>query len=728
MKNRFTRSSLAVAVACACTCLTYNVSAETVLEEVIVTANKREQSLQEIPTGITAMTGDMLDDRGITEPKDLDKIVPSMITGQGNRGEPTINIRGVGYNEVGSPGVAIHVDGVYQPRPSMGLLAQYDVQRVEVLRGPQSTLYGRNANGGVVNYITQAPTADFGGSITLGIADYGQTKISGTINAPINDSWGMRLSLSRMERDDGFYENILPAGPDSGTIDHSYGGRLVIAGDINEDVSLKLIASYSDKDSSPLSTVTLAPSYNPALASDPIATGDFEIAHGGGNSIESTYEGLSAIVNWDLSDDWSLASITGYQSHEQERLADLDFLQSDIVFNRNLEESTTFTQEFNLSGSMGDVDNVFGLFYMDDQAEYGGFFTFPNGFGPLPPSNVPALVTLAPYYDTTSLAVFADATWNVTDDFRLIGGIRYSEDEQNVGQDVVVFGPPGSSPCSPGTVVPIDVDNTSTIGRLGAQYDLTDNSNVYGTFSQGLKTGGVNFRSGCQDVYEDEEITSYELGYKTRSEDGRLTTNITAFFYDYTDLQTNQIIGLSSSIDNAPGAEVLGLELDGVWLPDDHWAITASLSLLDATYSEEFINVNAAIAPPGPPPATSPSFDVNGNQLNYAPKVLSNITVGYTTDPVLADGTLDFRLDVNYRSEVTLREFDTDSDRTDPITLIGVSAKWVSASEDYSVRLYVENLSDEAYYEFASASSQSGYAFATWNTPRQYGLELKANF
>jgi iron complex outermembrane receptor protein len=114
--------------------------------------------------------------------------------------------------------------------------------------------------------------------------------------------------------------------------------------------------------------------------------------------------------------------------------------------------------------------------------------------------------------------------------------------------------------------------------------------------------------------------------------------------------------------------------------------------------------------------------------LNYAPKVLSNITVGYTTDPVLADGTLDFRLDVNYRSEVTLREFDTDSDRTDPITLIGVSAKWVSASEDYSVRLYVENLSDEAYYEFASASSQSGYAFATWNTPRQYGLELKANF
>ncbi|MFK7831162.1 MAG: TonB-dependent receptor [Congregibacter sp.] len=735
MNHRFTKSSLAVAVASAC--FTYNTLAAGILEEVLVTANKRQQSLQETPVAITAMTGDMLEARGIIDPVDLDKIVPSMITGLGNRGEPTINIRGVGYNEVGASGVAIHVDGVYQPRPGMGLIAQYDIERVEILRGPQSTLYGRNANGGVINYLTSTPDQELGGSVTLNIADYGQTRLSGTINVPINDSWAARLSVTGLERTDGFYENISPTGRDTGTVDHSVGGRLVVAGSLNDAVSLKLTASVSDVESSPTNTVTLTPSYNPALANDPIAKGDFQIAHGGPNIWENTYESFSAIVDWDMNDQWSLTSITGYQSFELRRDGDWDFLETGLITNLVTEESATVTQEFNLTGSIGDVDTVFGLFYMDDQAEYTTFFTFPLGFGPLPPSPNPALRTLAPFYDTTSLALFSDVTWNITDDLRLLGGIRYSDDDQSVGQDVVVFGPPGSSPCSSGTVVPVDVDSTSTIGRLGAQYDLTDNSNVYVNFSQGLKTGGVNFRSGCQDIYEDEEITSYEVGYKARAEDGRWSANVTAFFYDYSDLQLNQILGFASAINNAPGAEVLGLELDGAWFPDDHWTITASLSLLDASYTEEFITTNAAIPPtvvgpppgPGLPPVTQPTVvDVNGNRLNYAPEVSSNVSIGYATDPILAGGTVDLRLDVNYRSEVTLREFDLASDRNDPITLVGVSAMWRSASEGYSVRFYVDNLTDEAYYEFASASSQSGYAFATWNTPRLYGVELNVNF
>ncbi|MFK8018788.1 MAG: TonB-dependent receptor [Pseudomonadales bacterium] len=734
MKSLLTKSGLAIAVAG--TCFTGNALAQTVLEEVVVTANKREQSLREIPTSITAMTGNMLEDRGITEAKDLHKIVPSMITGVGNRGEPTINIRGVGYNEVGSPGVAIHVDGVYQPNPGMGLIAQYDIERVEILRGPQSTLYGRNANGGVVNYLTKSPDDEFGGSVTLGIADYGQTRISGSLNMPISDDWGVRLSLTGMQRDDGFYENILPTGPDTGKIDHSYGGRLVIDGDINDAVSLKLTATFADNETSPNSTVTLAPSYNPALANDPIATGDFKIAHGGDNSRETTYEALSVIVNWSLSEIWSLTSISGYQAHDVERFGDFDFLETNLILNQVDEENQTFTQEFNLAGSLGAVDTVFGLFYLDDAYENYTQFTFPSGFGPLPPSNEPLLRNLVPYYDTTSVALYADGSWNVSEDFRLLVGIRYSDDEQSVGQDLTVFGPPGRVPCSAGTVVQTDIDGTSTIGRLGGQYDLTDNSNVYATYSEGVKTGGVN-RASCQDVFEDEEVKSYELGYKMQSEDGSFAANITAFFYDYTNLQTNQILGLVSSINNAPGAEVLGLELDGLWRPDEHWTISASLSLLDATYSEEFLNTNAAIAPvvvgpppaPGAPPVTEVTVaDVNGNRLNYAPEVSGNFSIGYRTDPIFSEGTLDLRLDANYRSEVTLREFDLESDRTDTITLVGVSAKWTSASENYSVRLYVDNLTDEGYYEFASAASQSGYAFATWNTPRQYGLEFNVNF
>lgn len=733
IKSKLIKSNIALAVACACAAHSAKAQEEAdtentleTIEVIQVTANKRLQTLQSIPASISAMSGDMLEERGISDPRDLETVVPSMITGTGNRGEAILNIRGVGYNEVGSPGVAVHIDSVYQPKAAMGLISQLDIQRVEVLRGPQSTLYGRNANGGVVNYITKAPTDEFEGSVSVGFAEYDQTKVSATFNAPINDDWAARINISSLDRKDGFYENVVFPDNDTGTQD-SFGVRLTIAGQITDDVSLKFVATSSDNEGALVGGQLIDTPYNRNLANATIPTIDFGTSIDGPYDIEQDYTSYTAVIDWDLGD-WALKSITGYQDFGFYRTSDNDFSDINAVINQTDQDSKTLTQEFNLSGSIGDLDTIFGFFYMDDEAVSGVYFIFPVGFGPFPADPVnPQIVTEAPVYDTNSMALYTDVTWNLSNNLRILGGLRYSEDDQKTVQN--------NGPACQNVVT--ELNDSSTLGRFGVQYDYSRHTNMYATYSEGIKTGGINVRSGCQDTFEDEEITSYELGIKSQSNDGRLTTNLTAFFYDYTNLQTEQIVGFNAATNNAPGAEVKGLEIDGTWLPDDHWDLRGSVSLLDATYSEDFINVNTGLPPifiapppgPGEPPVTEAiTANVKGNHLNFAPEVSGNISIGYTTDPVLAGGIFKFRLDTTYRSEVTLREFELDGDSNDAVTLVGMSALWLSESEKYSVRAYVDNLTDEAYYTWMGASNQLGFRFTTWNTPRQYGVEFKASF
>lgn len=712
----FNRSLVACAIAAASTTgLSFSAHSQEggfELEEIIVTANKREQSLQDIPASISAIGGSELKDRGFTDAKDLGKLIPNMITGTDSRGEATLNIRGVGYNAVGSPGVALHTNGVYLPQPSQGSLSQLDISRVEVLRGPQSTLYGRNANAGVVNFITTTPTDEFEGSISLGYAEYDETDISAIINLPLSDSWAARVAVSANQRDEGFYKNIIAGAPDSGAIDKNNGARFSVRGDLSDTVTLNLLAQFTDVESTPYSTHNVL-AYGPALVRQPLITDDFEIASNSLGVLTQESSLFSATLDWDLGD-WALKSLTALQDYEYDVTgADFDFAPINLVNNDQLIDSETFTQEFNLTGSIGTADTVFGLFYMDDSSNNETVFTFPIGFGPAPAGA--QFVILNPEYETESVAVFADATFNVSDNMRIIAGIRYSEDEISVIQNVR-FGP---QVLCPGLTT--ELDKSSTIGRLGAQFDLSDNSNLYATYSEGVKTGGVNFRSNCQDDFEDEQITSYEIGYKTRTDDGTLALNLTAFYYDYEDLQTNQIIGFAATIENAPGAEVLGLEMDGAWYPSENFSVTGSVSMLDATYSEPFINVNAAIP-------SLPSVDVNGNDLNYSPDLSANLSLAYNTGPVIAGGSMDLRFDINYRGEIALREFGLAEDIVDAVTLLGLSAKWLSPEENYSLRFYVDNLSDEAYNEFSNASNQNGAQFSTWNTPRQYGVQFNYEF
>ena len=232
------------------------------IEELVVTALKRESNVQDVPASITAVSGAALEERGISQPSDLQFVAPSMQAGR-LLGQTSVTIRGVGLNQ-GAPGVAIHVDGVYQPRPSMGDLTQIDVDRVEVLRGPQGTLYGRNANGGVINFVTTAPTDAFEGHVLASYASYNEIRLRGVVNAPISDGLAARLVVDRSDRNDGFVKNVVPGGQD---VDKSEttSARLRVRAELMETLTLDLSASALTS-SGPSAYFTL---YNAPTPTDP---------------------------------------------------------------------------------------------------------------------------------------------------------------------------------------------------------------------------------------------------------------------------------------------------------------------------------------------------------------------------------------------------------------------------------------------------------------------------
>ena len=692
--------------------------AGTEVGELVVTAQKRSENLQDVPASISAVTGATLEERGITQPSDLQFVVPSMQAGR-LLGQTSVTIRGVGLNQ-GSPGVAIHVDGVYQPRPSMGDLTQVDVERVEVLRGPQGTLYGRNANGGVINFITNAPRDQFEGYVLGSYASYQDYRLQGVVNVPIMTGVAARLVVDHTDRNEGFVKNVIPGGQD---VDkgQSTAARLRIGAELMEDLRLDISGSVLTA-TGPSSYFTLynaptarAIARNPYLANVIVPLKPRRIAANDRIDDDREYYGGSATLTWQLGEA-QIKAISGYA-----RIADREFRDDDSINvsafpARRNERTRTFTQELNLSGSVGPVEAVVGAFYMRDHKYEQLDYDFPLGIFPLPPNSDLLFETFR--YLSRATAVFGDATFNISERARIIGGVRVSRDKQSATQrNYLQFGPlaPRTFTCPLQTN---EVTFKSTTPRVGAQFDVSEDSNVYATFSKGFKVGGFNF-SACNQQFRPEKVTSYEAGWKNRL-GGNLVLNASAFYYDYTDLQLNQVVGLTSLITNAAAARIKGVELEGTWRPESHWTINGNVSLLRAKFTN-FRNVDSLAPALG-------AQDVSGNYLANAPKLSANLGVAYRSDPVLFDGRVTARADLSYRSKIYFREFNNALDQQDAYAVLNAALIWDSPDDAYRVRLFATNLTGEDYIVRMGSSDNFGARFVSWGSPRQVGVELRANF
>jgi iron complex outermembrane receptor protein len=693
--------------------------------EIVVTAQKRAQSVQTIPASVSAIDKKTLTQRGVTDIASLQFATPSL-TFTRDLGGTQIAIRGVGRS-VGDPGVAVNVDGVYQPRDVPMIGAEPDLDRIEVLRGPQGTLYGRNANGGAVNFITAAPTDHFGGYAMASWATYDERRFQAVLNAPIGDRIRTRLVLDSDVRDHGFVKNI--AGGPSVDRERLFDSRLRVDVDLASNLLLDLTFNYAHGGpvgdyyvlTTPPNAIGLAA--NPYMAGAISPTKPWETSITGPETSDREFASAAATLTWRLPFA-TLKSITAFQGMINDWAMDrggTDVLvagqPTSIIPSWAKEHSTTFSQELDLNGRSGPVDWVAGLYAFNDRFRQNTFFAFPLGFAPLPPDFY--MIFDNPKNDTQAYAAFGDATWKVTGGLSLFGGVRYSVDRKQLVHENSVGLLEPRIPLL--TICPTEIDHLqwdSVTYRAGAQYQFDGRQQVYATVSDGFKSGGVNLAS-CHNTYNPETITSYEAGYKGRLFDGRLTLDASAFWYDYRQFQLAQVVGIVAAVSNAGAVTEKGLEVEAAWTPDEHWSVSANLALLDARFANLF-NTDALNPQLG-------LQDLKGHILPNSPKVSGGIGVAYRTS-MTPRGRLTFRVDVNGRSTVYFQEFNTPEDAQPGYAVAAANLIWDSPDEKYSIRLFVNNLFDKAYWEGMVAIDGLGARAGTWGAPRQAGIEVRARF
>ena len=694
------------------------------VDEIIVTALKRSSTVQDTPAAITAIGANEIEDKGITDMHDLKHLVPSM-NFTNVLGSQNITIRGIGQFN-GNPGVSVSTDGVFQSRAHSSQLGEMDLARIEVLRGPQGTLYGRNSIGGVVNLITKSPSQDAGGYIKVGYSDYNTTKVETAFGGGITESTSYRLVLSSTDQGEGYYDCLNAGCGEQGYTDkQAY--RLKVRSELSDSVSADLMLASVSTEGTPDPYGWLSDNRNlstgfgiPQLAAQTISLKPHEIYQtptadsvNGTNSSDREYDVSSLTLNIDT-DFGTITSVTATQEFNDSFNLDRDGTAAALFDTFDNSETETFTQELNLNVERDSMSLVFGGFYMDDETSRHTHFDNPQLILGFPAPSQFDFKHLK--MNTESKAYFADGTFDLSDTTRLSLGLRRTTDKFTSKQDnfisVLVPTPVIAAQTCLREVV---TEYSSTTSRAVLQHDLSNDSNVYASVSEGFKAGGYATYE-CGEAYNPEEVTSFEVGYKGSLSDST-TINASLFRYDYSDFQVLQVIGIQTVTRNAGDATVNGLEIEAVSEINDSLSVTSGLTLLDATYGA-FQNVNGVQPELG-------MQQLEGNYLGNSPKVSLNLGVNYLQN-ITSGGTLTYRANASYKSKMYFSEFNEFSQEA--YTILDFNVIWENADETLRSRFFIKNLTDEDYISGYLSSATGGGRFGQWGTPRVYGVEIRRNF
>ena len=567
---------LSVAIA---SLLAANISAQDskpVFEEVLVTAEKRSESLQDLSQAITVLTGEDLDTRQVTSFVDLSAIAPGVNIAKNEGFKTVITIRGVGneanQNAIANPSVSYHLDGIYVASPFALQTDFLDLERIEVLRGPQGTLFGQNSTGGAINVITTAPSMDGSfGKADLTLGDYGLVKARAAYNLPLSDTLAMRASVISNKRD-GFTEN-LTLGQDLDDA-NSLSARVRLLYEPSDNFRANFTAQYFDEDRNGAAQKGLLDPTPGARKLRQNSTAEYEL--------ESQL--YSAVLEWDF-ESFSIKSLTSYQDDDilirrDNDRNDLNFLppfaQLPSSYDPETNKQTTITQEVNLVSSeplFGKLDWVAGVFYLDTEVEISILERLDFGFdGTFDPFTIETIYAYGgdvgfisdskPERDSTS--IYGQGTWNLSETWRTVFGLRYTEDE--------VYSSVTNYYGREGTDV-LEIESDKVTGRLVVEHDINESTMLFGSFTKGFKPGGSNLTYGTEAVvapivvlpiFNEEIVNAYEVGLKTDLADGRVRLNAAAFYYDYKNLQyqaTDPEV-FNGGVGNIPESEIFGAELE----------------------------------------------------------------------------------------------------------------------------------------------------------------------
>ena len=698
----------------------------TVLEEVTVTARRRSESLQDVPIAVSAISGDELTLRGAADLTEIAQAVPSVTLEPSRATNTTLTafIRGVGQQDPLAgfeQGVALYLDDVYLARPQGALLDLYDVERVEVLRGPQGTLYGRNAVGGAIKYVTRRLSDDFNLRLRGSYGQYNQQDLVGTVSGAVTDGFRLGATLASFQRD-GFGDNLFTGGEqyDKDLV----GYRLSAEWEPTDSVLVRVAYDSTDDRSSAVAGWRPFPGAVSGIASPRdvfdtnagASTRPSTAGINGNNQVEA--EGWSASIDWDVNDQITLRSITSAREDFTESVIDFDSLPSDDFDAPVIYDNEQFSQELQLLYNADRWNLVLGYYYLDSEAAN----DFDVVLGQIIPGGLTAYT--GGVIETEAWSVFGDLTYEFTDRLSLSVGGRYTEDERRADVFRANYLGVGSPAFGVDDAVQIAVNSDYEADRtfydfsprINLSYAVNEDLMVYGGYSEGWKAGsfdprGANFATpAVEEGFDDEQLDSWEVGFKATYLGGRATTNVALFYSDYQDMQIPGSVGVDTdgdgvndnfvgTVTNAGESTIWGIEIEGNVLLTEALSLQYSASFLDAGFDEYIVG----------------GVDVsNDRAIQNTPEEMVFIGVNYNISAF--SGDLLLSTDYSYKGDIQQFEIASEDIDQDAYGIWNASVVWTSASAAWLVGLHGKNLADEAW-------RTAGYCFGFRNCPSALGGE-----
>lgn len=742
----------------------------TQIEEIVVTAQKRRESLQDTPLAVSAITAQTIEDRGITDVGSISSIAPNLVINQtpASSTSPAVFIRGIGEAEpiltADAPN-ALYVDGVPIGRSTGSMFDLVDLERIEVLRGPQGTLYGRNTTGGAINLITRKPAKDFGVSQFLSYGRFDLFQARTTLDTGELGSSGLAATFSYVHKQrDGYVDNILaPSSKDPGSYNVD-AFRASLGYDKGGPVRVDYAFDYNQRDSRgiPVQLAAAFPHVQGYLEASQFLGGaapqisrdrldrlrlDFD------GKLVDNVTGHTLTVEADLGDDTTLRSISGYRrwkslvnSTDLDGNGDLvgftvspailappfDFIPEGInpisLYNGDTQSfQRQWSQELNLLGKIGDsFEYVLGGFLFEEKARQRDFaqitivipFDDPIDLGPV---STPAfgvnIETLLQYrHRSRSQAMFGQATWKISDRFSVTGGLRHTWDQKKLDE-----------------TAPLILSDEDKFNQLtwmaNAKYDFSDDVSAYARVATGYKSGGFNARSASQS-FDPEKVISYELGLKSELFDRRVRFNLAAFHTRYKDLQVSQFeagtSGANSATVNAGKATYTGIEAEVLARVTPNLTLAGNVGYVDRKYKTYLFR----------DPATDQLVNIASTaRFSYSASTTANAGVEYAF-PEFGFGRLSARLDYNYRSGLffhpvdALAPFNTVIADGPASTFDGrlTLSELEFGGSDVSIALWGKNITNTEYLLSGIDFGPLGFANVTFAEPRTWGVDLRVRF
>jgi len=701
---------------CIMTTAVPDVVAAGVLEEITVTARKRAENLQDVGISMNAVSKQDIERRFISDVRDLMDVSPNLIiddTAQGPGGVAAIYLRGIGVADVESnfdPAVTTVIDGIYHGKLSGGILKTFDIERVEVLRGPQGTLFGRNSIGGVIKLERTRPTGELGGKVRASYGDYESYNFDGIVNFALGEDTAVKLSGARRVQGEGFYENINTGRDDGESEYYSAGINLLYTPNDNFEIEITYDAERTEQDTPPLLNVAqpgqivcdflaqCGQSVQVPQSGDRYKT----TAQGGERFHDATFDTDTGIFEfrWDVNDSYHVDYIYGHRETEETVFTDWDSTPLLIFHTTRPEQYKQDSHELRLSfQDGGPISYVVGGYRWDSEYDIQLISFVP---GPVPRTS---------RQETGNWAIFAEGDYAFNDQLTLTLGGRYSWDEKTS----VHTGAP--------TIAKVDDDWSEFTPKANLRYQWHEDFMVYGGYTRGYRSGGFVGRPETVDVattpYDPETVDNYEIGFKSEWFDNRLRLNANFFYMEYDDKQEEVSVptvggtGQQTIISNAATATLMGIELDFLAYLTEGLSLSGNFGWLDAEYDEFFADLTGS----------GTEIDNSGLELRRAPEITMSLAGTYEW-PMMG-GTAWIRAGYHYIDETEVTLLNSPQTHNDEQHLVDASINFLYKGTQISV--FGRNLTEEDAYGIGFDVANL-WTYAAPRAPRTFGVEVSHSF